>query len=177
MKGKSAYQWVIGPLTLEWSTPLDTKTDLSNTENFPPSMQETVPPASSTIYLKASKSKRQKQLHNMHKIQRRGRQSKSLTNSVTSVIYSGLLNWQKGRRNYQNTSSHIPWFKTVLPIGFYNSQGYVRHVNCSRTKPPHTLHMGSQNEIAGIGILQYTKCAINIDLSCNIREKKSVLPD
>lgn len=42
-------------LTLACSTPLDTKTDLSNTQNFPPSMRDTVPPASSTICLKREK--------------------------------------------------------------------------------------------------------------------------
>lgn len=44
-------------------------------------------------------------------------------------------------KNYQNTSSHIPWFKTILPVGFYNSQGYMAHVNCCCTEPPHTLHV------------------------------------
>lgn len=44
-------------LTFECNTPLDTKTDLSKTQNLPPSMQVTVPPASSTICLKVEESR------------------------------------------------------------------------------------------------------------------------
>lgn len=65
----------------------------------------------------------------------------TINNTRDEHGYTDIVN-----EGYQNTSSHIPWFKTILPVGFYNPQSNMAHVNCCCTKPSHTLDIKNQKD-------------------------------
>lgn len=84
--------------TLEWRMPLDTKTDLSNTENFPPSIRVTAPPASSTICVHIQTWIK---LYNIcSSVRRKTRRMKSITRTPAAISH--------GFKRYSQYDSAIP---------------------------------------------------------------------